>query len=375
MNLYCSALQGVAGIDMSLLSGVNSRSIETQRCTDEPVSRFRPPRIPPMATIRKFVNKSGVRWRAEVEVRGRRESKRFPSKPEAVYWAQSREAELIRGHAVMQGHTVGDALRRYSEEYSAHKRSSRSEQIRIKRMLRDPLASVQLTALSIEHGEDYRDRRLETVKPDSCIRELTIVKSAIKRAVRWNWLPEYPWGLLENPKAGKARTRVFTDSEIRRITDATDALVDPVTNHTQRVGIMLLIAIETAMRQAEICGLTQSHVNLQQRTAHLPLTKNGEARTVPLSSVAVSLIERCTVEGRERIFPISANTASTMFTSLCKRLDIKGAHFHDSRRNGTIKLSKKLSVLDLARVTGHKDIKMLMTYYQSDAAALAMMLD
>lgn len=39
------------------------------------------------------------------------------------------------------------------------------------------------------------------------------------------------------------------------------------------------------------------------------------------------------------------------------------------------RLSKKLDVLDLARVIGHRDVKMLLTYYEADAEALAKKLD
>jgi len=43
------------------------------------------------------------------------------------------------------------------------------------------------------------------------------------------------------------------------------------------------LAIETAMRQGELLRLRWEHIELNRRTAHLPDTKNGEARTVPLS--------------------------------------------------------------------------------------------
>lgn len=46
------------------------------------------------------------------------------------------------------------------------------------------------------------------------------------------------------------------------------------------------LAIESGMRQGEIVGLLWQHVDLAGRVAHLPLTKNGEARSVPLSRKA-----------------------------------------------------------------------------------------
>lgn len=44
---------------------------------------------------------------------------------------------------------------------------------------------------------------------------------------------------------------------------------------------------------------------------------------------------------------------------------------HGTRREATSRLSKKVDVLTLARITGHKDIRMLMIYYQTDMADVA----
>ncbi|MGD1984414.1 MAG: hypothetical protein PVF93_10965 [Chromatiaceae bacterium] len=46
------------------------------------------------------------------------------------------------------------------------------------------------------------------------------------------------------------------------------------------------------MRQGEllVSALRWEHIDLHRRTAHLPDTKNGVARTVPLSSTAVAVL-------------------------------------------------------------------------------------
>jgi integrase len=51
---------------------------------------------------------------------------------------------------------------------------------------------------------------------------------------------------------------------------------------------ILLCAVETAMRRGEILGMEWQHVH--ERHVHLPRTKNGTARNVPLSSRARALI-------------------------------------------------------------------------------------
>ena len=52
---------------------------------------------------------------------------------------------------------------------------------------------------------------------------------------------------------------------------------------------MVQLALETAMRRGELLRMRWEHIDLNRRTANLPDTKNGEARTVPLSSTAVAV--------------------------------------------------------------------------------------
>jgi integrase len=56
---------------------------------------------------------------------------------------------------------------------------------------------------------------------------------------------------------------------------------------------LVKLAIETAMRRGELLSLTWENVDLKRQTAHLPDTKNGDPRTVPLSTRAVAILRRC----------------------------------------------------------------------------------
>lgn len=47
---------------------------------------------------------------------------------------------------------------------------------------------------------------------------------------------------------------------------------------------IIRLAVETAVRRGGIVSLRWEHIDLKDRVAHLPKTKNGESRDVPLSS-------------------------------------------------------------------------------------------
>ncbi len=54
---------------------------------------------------------------------------------------------------------------------------------------------------------------------------------------------------------------------------------------------IVVLAIETGMRKGEMVTLTRRQIDLQKRVISLQQTKNGTARSVPLSKTAVQVLE------------------------------------------------------------------------------------
>ena len=74
--------------------------------------------------------------------------------------------------------------------------------------------------------------------------------------------------------------------------------------------------------------------------------------------------------------PHGAETLGLRFRDARNALGLPDLHFHDSRREAATRISKKLSnVLELAAVTGHRDLKSLQVYFDPDATELAERLD
>lgn len=329
-----------------------------------------------MATYRKV----GDKWKVEVCVAGKRKSKTLPTKAEVRSWAAKMEVELSLPVAATQlpGQcTLGDVFTRYADEISEHKKGARWEVIRLKKFGSDPLVELLLQDLTREHFEDWRDRRLQDVKPSSVNRELNLISHCLTQARRWRLMDHNPLTDLKRPKNPPHRDRRILDGEITSIiTKLNYSASAPVEFQQQRVAIAFLFAIETAMRAGEICALEARYIDLAARTAHLPDTKNGLPRTVPLSSAAVALLEQLKpwpeVGG---VFWLASGVLSSLFKRAVDAVGIPNLTFHDSRHEAITRLAKKLDVLKLARMVGHRDIKQLMTYYNETAAELAKLLD
>ena len=75
------------------------------------------------------------------------------------------------------------------------------------------------------------------------------------------------------------------------------------------------------------------------------------------------------------VFCINSNSLDALFRKYRDKAGISGLHFHDTRHEAITRLAKKLNVLDLARMVGHKKLNQLMTYYNESAEELAKKLD
>ncbi len=320
-----------------------------------------------MASYRK--TKHG--WRVEVCIKRVRDSATFDTKAEARAWADRREDEIRSGvTAADASRTVEDVFKRYAREVSVSKRGRKWEEVRLLKFGRDDLAKVKLSALTKFDLIAWRDR--QATSAGSIRREMNLINHCLEVArAEWGWITENPMKEVSRPKEPRARKRRPAQDEIDRLVLALGWWENcQIKEAMQRAAVAYLFAIETAMRAGEICGLQPENVDLKKRTAHLPITKNGLARDVPLSARAVELLKQLKPWG-ETVFQLNARSLDVFFRRAKAACGITDLTFHDSRREATSRLAKKLHPLELARVTGHTDLKQLLTYYDDTAEEIA----
>ncbi len=326
-----------------------------------------------MASIRK----RGKKWLAEVRLKSGYTAKSFDSKLKAQAWAVSQEQEMGRNAGLVRGKTLADAFLRYAGEVSPTKKGQRWELIRLNKLCRADFASVLLTDLRTEDINQWKDSELKRIKSSSVNRELNLIASVIEIARKqWKWIENNPVRDVDRPKNPSPRDRRISELEIERILDAlgyTDT--DKVVTQRQEIAVAFLFALETAMRQGEIWGLDWCNVDLKNRFVTLPETKNGSKRDVPLSLRAVSLLEKLPPKSKGRVFQYNQQSSGTIFRRALKLAEVDSLTFHDTRHEALTRLARKLDVLDLARMVGHRDPRSLMIYYNATASEIAQRLD
>jgi integrase len=318
--------------------------------------------------------KRGKRWKASIRRIGTPEQTRtFKSKRLALQWARSAENALDQGLLIdpraAERTSLGEILERYRREVTPAKRGARDEDIRLQAMARRSIARVRMAALTSSRLAAYRDERLKVVRGATVNRELNLLSHAIDIARReWDlYVPLNPCKLVRHAPTSRPRSRRLQGDEEQRLLNQCRAARSPWLAH------FVSLAIATGMRRGELLSLQWANVDLEKRTAFLPMTKNGEARSVPLSSGAAAILRSLPSSHNGCVFGnLTVEGLKKSFKRAVRRAGIHDLRLHDLRHEATSRFFEKgLNMMEVAFVTGHKTLQMLKRYTHLSATDLA----
>lgn len=338
-----------------------------------------------MATISE---RGEYSWRIQVRRRGIPPIyKTFNYKDDAEKWARQMEAELDRGLYLprrdAERTTFAEVAERFEKEYAPHHYRGNGWKHKLKH-LKDDLGKYALIAISAKVVGKYRDDRLSQPdpryrkSPDSAPRlspatvktDLDLLSKVLDVATKEFGivLPNgKPVISIRKPKdAGRQERRLIGDEETR-------LLAECEASGNTWLAPAVRLAIETAMRQGELLSLDWRHVDMKRRLAMLLMTKNGEARAVPLSPAAIGVLQGLTRAVSGRVIPVPRMTLYKAFERACARAGIADLTFHDLRHEALLRLAERgdFSILELAAVSGHKTLQVLKRYTHLQAERLA----
>jgi integrase len=302
------------------------------------------------------------RWQARVQRKGQKDlAKSFINKPDAEKWARSIEIEIDRGTFIntdfAQKTLFKEILQKYLDDVAPNMRSADNQIIRVRKLMKHPIAEINMAHLSPKHIADYRDERLKMIKPNTVIRELAVLSSIINHARReWSLNIINPVTMIKKPSSSQGRDRILNDEEL-------DRLFIQLEKVSPWYKPLVEFALETAMRRGELMSLLWLNINFEKSVAFLPLTKNGDSRYIPLSTKAIKILKTLPRDIEGRVFPLNKQTVSILFLRAARRAKLSDIHFHDLRHMAITRLASIFSnPMEIAVISGHKSLSMLKRY-------------
>lgn len=330
-----------------------------------------------MATIwkKEFKSSKGkneVRYVARVRRKGHKPlSKSFKRKGDADKWARDIESEMDKGIFVSreaaEGTTLAEAIERYIDEYikirlkHSKRETDRANAIKDRDIGRLYLARIR----GKEIASFIKERQAEGVVGNTIRLDLALL-SKLFEVARRDWGMESlvnPTKLAHKPKTGQNRTRRLEDGEEEKLLEHASDKLKPI----------ILFALETAMRRAEIAGLDWTDVDLKNSSLYLAETKNFEERTIPLSPTAIEILKGLPRQIQGSVFELSADQITGHMRRAVKSAEIVDLRFHDLRHEAISRLFENtdLDTMEIKMISGHKSMQMLARYSHLRANKLA----
>ena len=327
--------------------------------------------------------KRGDSWRIQVTINGQRIGATRDTAEDCKRWAAAQilEAEANLGQIKSKQKTIslGQCITIY---HSKDKRSPGVAKVRsyyrgaLERDF-EWLYNTQLHQLTPSHFTRWRDQRLESVSSSTVKREAGWLSGVINYAINELYVIDVnPIHRLQINDKSKSIRRRISQSEVDQLIEAAQFSYEhaPVTPK-QWVMWAFLLALETGMRRGEILAITSD--NLHERYVHLPLTKNGHSRDVPFSTKARDLI-KLRGDFKGLLVPVGLDAFKSAYRRIRTQAGLDEVRFHDTRHEAISRLvsSKRVPVETLAKITGHRDIRVLLnTYYNPTADELSDLLE
>ncbi len=336
-----------------------------------------------------FTQRKSGWWQARIRRKGHPvQSKTFPLLKDAETWARDIENKMDRGVFVDQSEAeailLESAITRYLTEVTPNHKGAGPETYRLKTIQQHKVGKRTLAALA--KGQDireYAEERLKIVSAATVVKELNLISAIFTVAKRdWGIEVNNPVKKIKKPRVDNARERRLNpDEESYLLAALSDSGKGDRSN--QVVGRAVRFALETGMRQSEILGIRDKHV--YKNHIHLPTTKNGKSRDVPLSTAAKELVSGhsgkvfdTTASALKQSFKRGVLRARREYLKDCAAANIKpnedflvNLTFHDLRHEATSRLANLLTMQELMKVIGHSDPRMVMRYYHPKAEDIA----
>jgi len=186
--------------------------------------------------------------------------------------------------------------------------------------------------------EQFKQQRLKTKtlhkrdrSPATVNRELQVLSKVFSMAYDNGLVETNPMRRVHKLREASARERYLTDEEEKK-------LFAVLVGRRAHIRSIVVVALQTGMRQGEILGLKWKHVDFGQKTIYVAHTKTGRPRRIPMSEPVEMELRALKQDASqdEHVFSygctgLKLTTFRHTWERACKQARISGLRFHDLR--------------------------------------------
>ena len=267
------------------------------------------------------------------------------------------------------------ALETYLPFAKRHKRSWPTDQQFLVHHILPQLGDKRLSELEPSDFLAIQTRLLEAGKaPATADRAIVLCRYMCNLAIRWK-VP----GITVNPTEHVPLLNV--DNRKQRFLSAVDtqrllaSLDQP--RHAKIRAIVLLLLL-TGARRNEILTAQWRDVDLDRRLWHIPHTKSGEPRLIPLSAAAIDVLREQQVEAADSTYICPNPQTGQPFKHIHRAwdrvrtdADLRDVRLHDLRHSfASFLVNNGRSLYEVQRILGHTKPSMTQRYAHLDDKSL-----
>ncbi len=306
-------------------------------------------------------------WWIQYFDHGRRRRERVGTKGNAIKLYQKRRTQILLGDKLPElqrkrvtlGELIDDAIV-YAREHNRAVRDYEGKGA----LLKAAFADRQADDVTPEEIASWIRRR--EVGPATFNRYRSFLSLCYREGMRRGKVKANPARMLPQRREPRGRKRYLTREEYELVLEQIRI------THGAEYAAAFVISVHTGMRLMEQYGLRWKHVDLKRREINVLGTKNGEDRTIPMSSVVFdefTALSPAKPAANALVFPRPLGGKKQVqprwFTSLLRgtEVGIEGYTWHNNRHTFCSWLAIGGTPLrSIQELAGHKTISMSARY-------------
>ena len=318
-----------------------------------------------MSVYRKQKSDGSWDWYIDYRFQGRRIRERIgPNRAQAGLVLQKRRVEIAEGRFLEKRQesntTLGEMAELYVENHARPSKKSWRDDKRILGGFVKYFGSVRLSEITPLKLEAYRAEHRSKLKPATLNRHIAAIKTMFSKAMEWGKATGNPALKVKLYSENNARVRFLEKGEIAALLAASPEWLRPI----------IIVAVCSGMRKAEVLGLTWDDVDLQNMVLRVRDSKNGSSRFVPMSLPVLRTLQSIQkVAGSPYVFPSPGSRTRLYgrvryaFDRAVKEVGLSDVVFHTLRHSAASHLVMGgVDISTVGAILGHKCSRMTERY-------------